>query len=250
LVLDIPCACTSIGHFQKHSYQLQEILLLHVQRKHRAHRTVNFSSHDQSHSQPHMSRNNPFPTREPFRPSQGEVNMLNYMTTQLSIKSPYRRYPPLGVPCPEGPMTYQLAIRREKWWEMLEDLAWKERLMMEKEEAKENIRMTEEVRQKEEVRNKGQKKETWTQEDHQKERKDSAGLIVVAEDVAAKANKSEPVCQDVDAASAIYESSEEEEVDGEQDIPEQSKEVKVKKKKGMVKEKDKPHKHEHKIRRV
>ncbi|KAH0370080.1 hypothetical protein KCU65_g2852, partial [Aureobasidium melanogenum] len=189
-----------------------------------------------------MASGNPRPTHQPPSQSNNEADMLHAMINNLNVKSPYRKCPPLGVPCADGTSTFQLNLRREKWWQMLQEHAWKEKVMMQKfrleEESKERqkqeqMRGTEEGGKQEDVKD-GQKKQ----------RKDS---LVTEKDVGS-ASTSEGVAAVV---SAIYDSSgEEEDSEDERAQPEQAKHGKAKKTSGVKDHKEKGYKSEHKVRRV
>ncbi|KAI5238892.1 hypothetical protein E4T43_07123 [Aureobasidium subglaciale] len=138
-----------------------------------------------------------FPTREPFRPSELELDMVAFMTEKLNITSPYRRYPPYGVPCPSGSTTLHLSTRREKWWEMLEDLAWKERVMMQAYGAEQQRKQ-----EKDEVQT-----EQWIPCEQRKERKDS--LIPAEKDEVVGTKEVAVEAEDASTASAVYDSDDE-----------------------------------------
>ncbi|KAK6003509.1 hypothetical protein QM012_009280 [Aureobasidium pullulans] len=194
-----------------------------------------------------MAHGNSFPNREPVPRANNEADMLYAMINNLNVKSPYRKYPPLGVPCAGGSSTFQLNLRREEWWHMLQEQAWKEKVMMQR------FRLEEESKERqkqEKIQETEQREEMEDMEDEQKkQRKDS---LVEEKDVAA-ANTSASIAGEQDTAvSAIYGSSAEEE-DSEDEEPartEQTKHVPARKTSGVKEHKEKGHKHGHKVRRV
>ncbi|KAG9639751.1 hypothetical protein KCU95_g17594, partial [Aureobasidium melanogenum] len=205
-----------------------------------------------------MASGNPFPTRQSLSRSNNEADMLYSMINNLNVKSPYRKYPPLGVPCADGSSTFQLNLRREKWWQMLQEHAWKEKVMMQKfrldderkeRQKQEQMREGEQEERKEDVEDEQAMQEDMNDE-QKKKRKDS--LVVEEKDVAS-ANTSEGVAAGGNiAVSAIYDSSGEEEdnEDEEPHQPEQAKPAKAKKTSGVKDHKEKGHRSEHKVRRV
>ncbi|KAG9573315.1 hypothetical protein KCU78_g8877, partial [Aureobasidium melanogenum] len=205
-----------------------------------------------------MASGNPFPSHQPLSRSNNEADMLYFMINNLNVKSPYRKYPPLGVPCAGGSSTFQLNLRREQWWQMLQEHAWKEKVMMQKfrlEEERKERQKQEKIREVEqEEREEDVEDEQTMQEDvndeQKKKRKDS--LVAEEKDVAS-ANASASIADEGGSAvSAIYDSSgdEEDNEDEEAHQPEQAKPVKAKKTIGVKDHKEKGHKSEHKVRRV
>ncbi|KAG9639829.1 hypothetical protein KCU64_g13210, partial [Aureobasidium melanogenum] len=205
-----------------------------------------------------MAFGNPFPTRQPILRSNNEADMLYSMINNLNAKSPYSKYPPLGVPCAGRSNTFQLNLRREQWWQMLQEYAWKEKVMMQKfrleEERKERQKQEQMQEAEQEERKQDVEGEQTMQEDvndeQKKQRKDS--LIEEEKDVA-PANTCERVAAGGNlAVSAIYSSSGEEEdnEDEEAHQPEQAEPVKAKKPSRVKDHKEKGHKSEHKVRRV
>lgn len=159
------------------------------------------------------------PSQPPTLPDD-DLDTADVITKKLNIKSPYRKYPPCGVPCPEGSNTFHLALRREKWWEMLQEHAWKEKVMMKK------IQLEDERKER--------LKQMWQQEEEEahsaaeaeqmRQRKDS---LVVEEKNVQYANVDDGNGAD-NTTSAICSSSSEEGND--EDIPpEQTKDVKGRK---------------------
>ncbi|KAG9550867.1 hypothetical protein KCU71_g8594, partial [Aureobasidium melanogenum] len=191
-----------------------------------------------------MASGNPFPNRQPISRSNNEADMLSSMINNLNVKSPYRKYPPLGVPCANGSSTFQLNIRREKWWQMLQEHAWKEKVMMQKfrlEEERKERQKQEQMREAEQ-----EERKEDVEDEQKKKRKDS--LVVEEKDVAS-ANASASIAdEEGTAVSAIYDSSGEEEdnEDEEAHQPEQAKPVKAKKTSRVKDHKEKGHKSEHK----
>jgi hypothetical protein len=187
----------------------------------------------------HSNRSQPYQT--PASPD-NDLDTINTITKKLNINNPYRKYPPCGVPCPEGANTFHLTLRREKWWQMLQEHAWKETVMIgrmriedEKRERLEQIQM----RQKEEE----EQAKIAAEVEQKKQRKDS--LVTEEKDVGYADTKGVGDGRDV-AASAICSSSDDEN-DGVVQ-PQQTKDVKGRKK-SPGKDKTKGHMHEHKVRR-
>ncbi|KAI5199180.1 hypothetical protein E4T38_07139 [Aureobasidium subglaciale] len=123
--------------------------------------------------------------------------MVAFMTEKLNITSPYRQCPPYGVPCPFGSTTLHLSARREKWWQMLEDLAWKERVMMQAYDAEQQQK-----REKDKAQT-----EQWMPCEQRKERKDS--LIPAEKDEVVGTKGVAVKAEDASAASAVYDSDDE-----------------------------------------
>jgi hypothetical protein len=183
-----------------------------------------------------MAHTNRSQTSLPPAPSPTDLDTICAITTALNIKNPYRKYPPCGVPCPEGSNTFHLALQREKWWQMLQEHAWKERVMLEtmriEDERKGKLRQMREKEKEEAEKQKEvvdtkveQKKEMVNAEvEQKKQRKDS--LVVGIKDV--ECADKEGVGDGGDAAaSAICDSSEEEK---EEEVrPQQKADVKARK---------------------
>ncbi|KAI5201196.1 hypothetical protein E4T39_05331 [Aureobasidium subglaciale] len=174
-----------------------------------------------------------FPRREPFQPSELEFDMVAFMTEKLNITNPYRRYPPYGVPCPSDSNALHLSLRREKWWEMLEDLAWRERVMMQAHDAGQH---------KSSEKEEAESGEWIPFQQQKKERKDS--LIPAEKDEVVDTKEVVVEVKGASAASTIHDS------DDEDVPPEQTTGVKTKKQKTVVKEKEQGQKYEHQVRRV
>lgn len=177
------------------------------------------------------------PSPPPTFPDE-DLETVDIITKKLNIHNPYRGYPPCGVPCPEGSNTFHLALRREKWWQMLQEHAWREKVVMEK--------MRIEDERKERLRQMWQKEEEEAKAaeeiEQKKQRKDS--LVVEEKDVE-YANTGDGSGADA-ATSAICSSSEE----GNDEVPpEQTKDIKGRKK-SADKGKGKAYVHEHKVRRA
>ncbi|KAI4724698.1 hypothetical protein E4T49_07554 [Aureobasidium sp. EXF-10728] len=184
-----------------------------------------------------MAHSNPFQIYQPSAPPDNVTEKLCHMTTNLSIRNPYRRYPPHGVPCPDGPNTFQLNLRREKWWQMLQEYAWKEQVMMQK------VRLEEERREREKQEEQ-QEEEQEVVTEQNRQRKDS--LVVGDKDVGSgDTSERGEGGGDVAAASAICDSSDEGEEDKQEGQHQQTVNLKTRKS-SVAKEKEKGHKHERK----
>ncbi|KAI4740014.1 hypothetical protein E4T50_09549 [Aureobasidium sp. EXF-12298] len=170
----------------------------------------------------HSNRSQPYKTSAS---PDNDLDTINTITKKLNINNPYRKYPPCGVPCPEGSNTFHLTLRREKWWQMLQEHAWKETVMMgkmriedEKRERLEQIQM----RQKEEAE---EEAKLAAEVEQKKQRKDS--LVTEEKDVGYADTKGAGDGGDV-TASAICSSSDDE--NGGEVQPQQTKDVKGRKK--------------------
>ncbi|KAI4852698.1 hypothetical protein E4T44_01323 [Aureobasidium sp. EXF-8845] len=184
-----------------------------------------------------MAHNNRPQTSLPSAPSPTDLDTICAMTTALNIKNPYRKYPPCGVPCPEGSNTFHLALRREKWWQMLQEHAWKERVMLEtmriEDERKEKLRQMREKEKEEAEKQKEvvdakvepKKEMVHAEVEQKKQRKDS--LVVGMKDVE-YADKQRVGDGGGAAASAICDCSEEEKEEDEI-RPQQIKDIKGRK---------------------
>ncbi|KAI4718617.1 hypothetical protein E4T48_05158 [Aureobasidium sp. EXF-10727] len=199
-----------------------------------------------------MAHSNPFQIYQPSAPPDNVTEKLCHMTTNLSIRNPYRRYPPHGVPCPDGPNTFQLNLRREKWWQMLQEYAWKEQVMMQKvrleEQRKEREKQEKQQGTEQEVvtEQNRQRKEQGVVTEQNRQRKDS--LVVGDKDVGSgDTSERGEGGGDVAAASAICDSSDEGEEDKHEGQHQQTGDIKTRKT-SVAKEKEKGHKHERKAR--
>ncbi|KAH0341850.1 hypothetical protein KCU81_g6007, partial [Aureobasidium melanogenum] len=185
-----------------------------------------------------MASGNSYPTRQPPSQSNGEADMLHAMINNLNIRSPYRKYPSLGVPCADGTSTFQLNLRREQWWQMLQEHAWKEKVMMQKFRLKEESK---ERQKQEKLREREQAEEKEDGKDGQKkQRKDS---LVTEKDVASANTSGRVAAEKSSAVSAFYDSSGEEEDSEDEELPqpEQARYGKAKKTSEVKNHKEKDH---------
>jgi hypothetical protein len=179
-----------------------------------------------------MAHNNRSQPSQPPAFPDHDLNTICTITKSLNIRNPYRKYPPYGVPCAEGPNTFHLALRREKWWQMLQEHAIKEDMMMEK------LRVEDE---KKEMQKQKDDQEAEAEVEQKKQRKDS--LVVEEKDVGYADTKGAGAGDGgVAATSAICDSSEDEEAEVQREVKGKKKSVGMDKGKGLA--------HGHSVRKV